>query len=326
MKSFTKLMLAILLFNCPAKEKSDQIEYREEMRDFVIALSEYAKKQDPGFIVIPQNGHELITTNGQPNGAFSTRYLNAVDALAQENLYYGYPADNERTDSAETAYMMGFLEKGRTAGKPVLIADYVWDSTKVDDSYAKNDRRSFVSFAANRRELDEIPVYPSPIPGENKRDITSMDQVRNFLYLLNYAQFSTKQELLTALASTNYDLIIMDAFYAGELLSQDDLNQINSKANGGKRLLVSYMSIGEAGDFRYYWQPSWQTGNPQWIDEENPDWEGNFKVQYWEEEWQEIIYGDEDSYLQQILDAGFDGVYLDIIDAFWYYENRERNG
>ena len=56
------------------------------------------------------------------------------------------------------------------------------------------------------------------------------------------------------------------------------------------------------------------------MDRENPDWEGNFKVKYWIEDWQKIIYGNEDSYLDKILEAHFDGVYLDIIDAFEYYE------
>ena len=37
-------------------------------------------------------------------------------------------------------------------------------------------------------------------------------------------------------------------------------------------------------------------------------------------QWQNIIYGNESSYLTKISDAGFDGVYLDIIDAFEYYE------
>ena len=56
------------------------------------------------------------------------------------------------------------------------------------------------------------------------------------------------------------------------------------------------------------------------MDRENPDWAGNFKVWYWEAEWQSIIYGSMDSYLGMILDADFDGVYLDIIDAYEYYE------
>jgi len=36
----------------------------------------------------------------------------------------------------------------------------------------------------------------------------------------------------------------------------------------------------------------------------------------------QIIYGNNNSYLKKILDAGFDGVYLDIIDAFEYFENQ----
>jgi len=56
------------------------------------------------------------------------------------------------------------------------------------------------------------------------------------------------------------------------------------------------------------------------LEEENPNWEGNYKVRYWEPEWQDIIYGNDSSYLKKILDAGFDGVYLDIIDAFEYFE------
>lgn len=51
-----------------------------------------------------------------------------------------------------------------------------------------------------------------------------------------------------------------------------------------------------------------------------PHWDGNYKVRYWYSEWQDLICGPEDSYLSRILNAGFDGVYLDIIDAFDYFE------
>jgi len=43
-------------------------------------------------------------------------------------------------------------------------------------------------------------------------------------------------------------------------------------------------------------------------------------VKYWNQEWQGIIYKNYDSYLDKITAAGFDGVYLDIIDAFEYFE------
>jgi len=46
-----------------------------------------------------------------------------------------------------------------------------------------------------------------------------------------------------------------------------------------------------------------------------------YKVQYRKKNWQNIIYGKDNSYLNKILDTGFDGVYLDIIDAFEYLED-----
>ncbi|MFQ5795846.1 MAG: endo alpha-1,4 polygalactosaminidase [Candidatus Bipolaricaulia bacterium] len=96
---------------------------------------------------------------------------------------------------------------------------------------------------------------------------------------------------------------------------------LKTKANGGSRLVIAYMSIGEAEDYRYYWQAEWKPNPPSWLAEENPDWPGNYKVRYWDRNWQNVIYESNDSYLKKILDAGFDGVYLDIIDAFEYFEN-----
>jgi len=43
-------------------------------------------------------------------------------------------------------------------------------------------------------------------------------------------------------------------------------------------------------------------------------------VKYWDKEWQQIIYGTPGAYLDRILKAGFDGVYLDLVDAFEYFE------
>jgi cysteinyl-tRNA synthetase len=49
---------------------------------------------------------------------------------------------------------------------------------------------------------------------------------------------------------------------------------------------------------------------------ENPDWPGNYAVQYWDPGWQAILYGSPNAYLDRILAAGFDGVYLDGAEKF----------
>lgn len=59
------------------------------------------------------------------------------------------------------------------------------------------------------------------------------------------------------------------------------------------------MSIGEAENYRYYRRHEWDQKKPAWLDAENPNWSGNFKVKYWDSEWQKIIYGNDDSYLKK---------------------------
>lgn len=47
---------------------------------------------------------------------------------------------------------------------------------------------------------------------------------------------------------------------------------------------------------------------------ENPEWKGNYKVQYWNADWKSIIFGNDNSYTKKLLNSHFDGAYLDIID------------
>jgi cysteinyl-tRNA synthetase len=54
----------------------------------------------------------------------------------------------------------------------------------------------------------------------------------------------------------------------------------------------------------------------------NPEWKGNFPVEYWRPEWKRILYGSPTAYLDKIVDAGFDGVYLDLIEAYEHFEER----
>lgn len=297
------------------------IDYRQEMRNFVQGISQYAKTIHPGFIVIPQNGIELVTVNGEVNGDEDTNYLASIDGNGQEDLFYGYENDDEITPASEIAYLQDFLSIPKHAGKAILVTDYCSTPANVDNSYALNNALGYISFAAPQRELNVIPGYPYMLNGENNATVVSLEQAKNFLYLINTENYLKKSLFINAVVSTNYDLLILDLFYTSEsAFSSGEIEELRAKANGGRRLVIAYLSIGESEIYRYYWQPGWFPGNPAWLDAENPDWPGNFKVRYWDPEWQKIIYGNDSSYVKKILDAGFDGVYLDIIDGFEYYE------
>jgi cysteinyl-tRNA synthetase len=325
------LIISILTISCNSDDDgSANTIYKQYMRSFVQNISAWAKAQpqQADFIIIPQNGHELATVNGNEEDPPDTAYIDAIDGAGQEDLFYGYDYDDITTPAVERDYLLSFLDLYESNGVEVLVTDYCSTSGKMDDSYAQSFSRGFISFAADHRDLDIIPVYPAIPYKVNDLDITSLTDAKNFLYLLDPSvNYATKNDFITAIDATNYDIFIIDLFYYDDLgnetqLDAEDIAGLQTKPDAGEndRLVICYMSIGEAEDYRYYWEGGWEPGSPDWIVEENPDWEGNYKVQYWDPEWQAIIYGDVDSYLQKIIDSGFDGVYLDIIDAFEYFE------
>lgn len=313
-------MVIVSVISCNSNDYPD-LDFKQEMRNFVIGISEYSRTIKTDFIVIPQNGIELVTIDGEESDPLADSYISAIDGNGQEDLFYGYNNDDQATSTEDNTYLRTFLDKSKESGKTILVTDYCSTFYKMADSYTQNNTLGYVSFAANHRELDNIPGYPSPIYNVNNSIITSLSQIKNFLYLINPQNYTSKADFINAVTSTNYDLLIMDLYFNETTeFTPGEIIQLKNKTNGGKRLVISYMSIGEAEDYRYYWKSGWKSGNPSWLDDENPDWPGNYKVRYWEPEWQKIIFGNDSSYLKKVLDAGFDGVYLDIIDAFEYYE------
>lgn len=322
MRKFKSLLYTVLfLLIFVACNKDIDPIYKQRMRDFVQDISDYSKSKKERFIIIPQNGHELVSDNGDTDGSPELDYIAAVDALGQEDLFYGYNKDDKATPEDDNKYISALLDIAKGEGTPVLVTDYCSTSSNVDDSYLKNSTKGYISFAANSRELDRIPTYPAKINNENADSIESMFDVKNFLYMINPERYATKSDFIDAVTATNYDLLIMDLFFNDNTaFTSAEVDQLKQKANGGTRLLICYMSIGEAEDYRYYWQNSWEKDSPDWLDKENKQWEGNYEVKYWMKDWQDIIYGSTDSYLDKIIAAGFDGTYLDIIEGFENYE------
>ena len=112
-----------------------------------------------------------------------------------------------------------------------------------------------------------------------------------------------------------YDLVVIDYSFDGsddQAYSREDIERIQES---GKRVLA-YLSIGEVENYRFYWRDRWELRKPRSMGPENPDWPGNYKVKYWSGTWRKrCVY----PYLKKIIDAGFDGVYLDIVDAYYYW-------
>ena len=325
------ILFSSLLVSCKAdtylEKKSEEIScsnYRAAMRDFVIQISSTARQSNDNFIVIPQNGQN-VAWDDDDNIVPDSLFFKAINGTGREDTFYGMNssydiADGKKTPENLSLEIQEMCDVYKNAGLSVLSTDYTKDkSNYIKDSYSKNNLKGYISFAATQRKLNVIPSY-EPY-NKNSDDITRLSKAKNFLYLINPEKYSSKEAFISALEQTDYDLIILDLFCAQEMLSSSDLTRLKTKKNGGRRLLICYMSIGEAEDYRWYWKKSWSKNPPAFMCPENPEWKGNYKVKYWYPSWQEIICG-KDGYLSKIINAGFDGVYLDIIDAFEYFEEQ----
>jgi cysteinyl-tRNA synthetase len=122
-----------------------------------------------------------------------------------------------------------------------------------------------------------------------------------------------------------YDLVVIDYGFDKQnatAFPREIVDLMRQKPNGGRRLILAYFSIGEAENYRYYWADAWNRAKPDWLGPENPEWPGNYPVQYWRAEWQTILLGSPLAYLDRIIDAGFDGVYIDGADKYTNWATR----
>lgn len=295
--------------------------YEQNMRNFIIRLANYAHQFNEDFLIIPQNGQSLLTDNLEPTGKVVQEYASVLSGQGREDLNYGYEGDDlptQKTSPEAYKRMVQFLELAEANGIEVLVTDYANTPSHVIEAYRINKQHQWVTIVQNR-PLDSIPLQLDAPYEENLFDVYTLQEAKNFLYWINPAPLNS---FLKQLQNTNYDSLIIDLFVHGTPLTSQQVASLKLKKNGGKRLVIAYMSIGEAENYRWYWQDQWNITPPEWLGEENPYWPGNFKVRYWNPDWQQLFYGNEQSYLKQIIDAGFDGVYLDIVDAYEYYKGK----
>jgi cysteinyl-tRNA synthetase len=102
--------------------------------------------------------------------------------------------------------------------------------------------------------------------------VLALSSARNALFLLNPGRFADRRALVAAIGATYYDVIVLDAWFdVGQPLSRFDVESLQSKPGGGKRIVLAHLSIGEAEDDRDDWDPSWDEHRPAWLGDENPD-------------------------------------------------------
>lgn len=315
---FSKIRIGITavlvfgFFGCFKEKRSDKAALK--MQDFVVDISNYARSYDPDFIIIPQNGIELAFNNIDPNEGQNSTYMSAVDGFGVEELFYNgaYALDNER---------LSMLQQLRSS-KKVMVAEYLTSNADVADAINRNYNEGFICFPRTAGNYDYLQI-PDSVIHPNANAITDLSLAQNYLYLISTDNFPSKQAMINAITATNFDLVLIDLFFEGEAWTPAEVNQLKTKANGGQRKVISYINIGSAEKFRYYWKKGWGLHHPLWLKRKYEGYDDEFWVKFWKKDWQEIIYGNDDSYMKKIVDAGFDGAYLDNVEAYYFAYYKE---
>ncbi len=122
--------------------------------------------------------------------------------------------------------------------------------------------------------------------------------------------------LLYQLQDATYDSLSSGDFRVAVVDPDDSTltaTQVSTLQEDQDKTLYAYTSIGEAEDYRDYWDENdWDTTPPDFLLEENADWEGNYRVEFWDEDWQAIIF----DRVKDVVDLGYNGIYLDIVDGY----------
>jgi cysteinyl-tRNA synthetase len=155
---------------------------------------------------------------------------------------------------------------------------------------------------------------------------TAAERRRRLSTVHNWGYWLSSFEL-EGIVDAPHDLMVVDSEMSANRTfvrehTPDEVARMKRRPDGSPRVLLAYLSIGEAERYRPYWRPDWYDplAKPVWLGQENRRWVGNFAVQYWHPDWQHLIFGTPESYLDRIIAHGFDGVYLDRADAFFEWK------
>ena len=208
------------------------------MRSWVILISKTAKSYDPSFLIIPQNCAPLFTHTGTAEGELSEEFISAIDGAGQEGIFCGNEKYNKERDAESREYISGLLNTADANGVTVLSVNYCDIEQKVLPAREFDEDNGYLSYVSPSYGLDELPKS-APVNG-NSDNVDVLSQAKNWLILLNPEKYSTKEKYINALSETNYDILVIDAYFDDTvMLKSADIEKLKIKQNGGRRL-VSY--------------------------------------------------------------------------------------
>ena len=163
-------------------------------------------------------------------------------------------------------------------------------------------------------------------PRENKKISNEIIQIKGVKKWMYQIQGLDEDGAIEKLEETDYEMLVIEPTYTNKGSEDFDIKsavkRLKKLKDGKQRLVIAYIDIGEAEDYRTYWKDSWKAhsedkkGEPDFIVAKDPDgWEGNYPVAYWDKRWKDIWIG-KNGLVKELAKYGFDGIYLDWVGAY----------
>ena len=205
----------------------------------------------------------------------------------------------------------------RNQGRTVLYIEDCASQKEVDAAYKGAARDRVLTYAAVHDSA--LNALPKGHPwAENALPVTTITAAKNWLPLVRADRFGNKAEWVMSMSGTNHDALLIDVAHRGsDPLTKDDVTKMHFKELGAPRLMLAVLPVGKAYDWRWYWQKGWEAGNPPFLIAPDRDDPGSFVTDMNDPKWKEML----GKYIAGIMDLGFDGVVLDNLDTYLWFED-----
>lgn len=301
------------------------LDFREELRSLIQRLSTYARSQNNNFTIIARDaGDLLIKRDVQDEKIISPArtFMRSIDAVMFDGVFIGHTRVGVIPPPEIQQINKERIERARRAGLPVLSMEFADKTSEINDAYRQARTQNIITKVAHRptADLSELPPHPRRPNNENSNNILSLNDVKNFAYISEPSAWGRQDQFAIDIHGTNFDLIIVDPFSGREPLSKSAVETLKYKKLGARRLVFARMDIGTIASYRYYWQQGWQEGSPIWIAGPYPGDPDRYFVEYWRPGWQDVIFGNENSFLFGIIQQGYDGVIIEGLRSYLAFE------
>ena len=168
-----------------------------------------------------------------------------------------------------------------------------------------------------------MPAYPAKPVNENSGDVKTLKDVKNFLYVIDGSKFKSKEKYLEAMAENKLHLLVIDPFTKNQTVTPDQLKPLKAKANGGRRFVLCYVSIGQAR-ITALLEERLEARQSGLYRPGRPGLERQLRGEVLGTGLASDLSRRQRLYLARVQAAGFDGIYLDRVDYFeWFEEHGE---